>query len=146
MLSRSLQDWEDNFERSLRRIDAIKRIKPGAILPIIPRHGAWEDFLTGVKSGWNTWQYDLNRYPACLVLLYDGLAFYEYYDGTFWPYFANAVSGIAEAPSPNRQTDINAAFLEAARKFLLRLIPRGNGTDFVGSAVYHIGIPLSLWD
>ncbi len=146
MLSRSLQDWEDNFDRAIRSIDATKRSKAGAFLPIIPPHGEWEDFLTGIKSGWNTWQYDLYRYPACLVILYDGLAFYEYYDGTFWPYFANAVSGIAEAPSANRQTDINAAFLEAAQKFLLRLMPRGKGTDFVGSAVYHIGIPLSLWD
>ena len=25
-------------------------------------------------------------------------------------------------------------------------MPRGNGTDFVGSAVFHVGIPLSLWD
>lgn len=122
MLSANLQDWEDVFERAIRGIDATKRSKAGALLPIIPRHGAWEDFLVGVKSGWNTWQHDLCRYPACLVLLYDGLAFYEYYDGTFWPYFANAVSGIAEAPSANRQTDINAAFLRAAQKFLLRLM------------------------
>src|SRR5262249_31332129 len=46
----------------------------------------------------------------------------------------------------NQQTEINGAFAEAASHFRLAVKRRDNGTDFVGSAVNQIGIPLSLWE
>jgi hypothetical protein len=48
--------------------------------------------------------------------------------------------------SANQQNEINIAFANAARQFCLALRIRGNGTDFVGTAVRYIGIPISLWD
>ena len=144
--SLKLRDWEDHFERAIRDIEAVKRNKAGALLPKIPGHGEWENFLASARSEWNDWENNLNQYPACLVLLYGGLAFYEYDDNTFWPHFANAISGRHITPPPNQQSRINDSFHVAAERFLLKLKLRGNGTDFVGSAVYHIGIPLSLWD
>ena len=77
-------------------------------------------------------------------MLYCGLAFYEYDENRFWPQFAKVV-GSEELPA-NQQSEINTAFATAARRFGLELKLRGNGTDFVGSAVNLIGIPLSLWD
>jgi hypothetical protein len=77
-------------------------------------------------------------------LLYCGLAFYEYDENRFWPQFAKAV-GSEELPA-NQQTEINTVFAAAVDKFLLELKRRDKSTDFVGSAVSLIGIPLSLWD
>ncbi len=73
-------------------------------------------------------------------MLYCSLAFYEYEDNTFWPQFARAVE--ANALSPNQQTDINNAMAQAAKDFGLQLRRRGNGTDYVGSAVQYTGITL----
>jgi hypothetical protein len=146
MVSDRLQDWEQRFDGGIAAIDVGKRSKAGALLPIIPRHGEWEDFLRAVKLAWSDWQRELRQYPASLLLLYGGLAFFEYDDRTFWPHFADVVEGVPQPPSPNRQTEINSVFQWAAQRYLLTLMYRRNGTDFVGSAVYHVGIPLSLWE
>ena len=146
MISDRLQNWEQRFNDGISAVDAAKRSKAGALLPIIPRHGEWEDFLSAVKLDWHNWQHNLRQYPASLLLLYGGLAFFEYDDRTFWPHFAEAVSGVAHSPLPNRQTEINSVFQWAAERYLLEMMHRKNGTDFVGSAVYHVGIPLSLWE
>jgi len=81
--------------------------------------------------------------PACLVVLFGGLAFYEYDENTFWPYFAKAVG--SNPMLPNQQRDITGAFSKAAEMLGL-IIQRRERTYYVGSAVYHIGVPLSLWD
>ena len=44
------------------------------------------------------------------------------------------------------QERINAAFAGTARKYNLKIRQRSAGTDYVGSGIYHVGIPLSLWD
>ncbi len=77
-------------------------------------------------------------------MLYCGLAFYEYDENTFWPQFAKIVG--SQNLSPNQQTEINDAFGVAARQFQFELKRRDKRTDFVGTAVNLIGIPLSLWD
>src|SRR5262249_49809274 len=46
----------------------------------------------------------------------------------------------------NQQQEINAAFAAAAKRFGLILKLREKGTDFAGSAVNYIGVPLSPWD
>ena len=40
---------------------------------------------------------------------------------------------------------INRAFAKASREYNLKIRKRPGSTDYVGSAVHHIGIPLSLW-
>ena len=145
-VSDRLQDWEQRFHSGISAVDAGKRSKAGALLPIVPRHGDWEDFLGAVRLSWNNWQHNLGQYPASLLILYGGLAFFEYDDRTFWPHFANAVAGVAHPPPTSRQTEINSVFQSAAQRYQLILMHRRNGTDFVGSAIYQIGIPLSLWE
>src|SRR5262249_26467410 len=115
-----------------------------ALLPVIPDRGMWEEFLGCVGAEWKDWKVQLLKYPSCLLILYCGLAFYEYDEHTFWPQFAKAVG--SDALPVNQQTEINGAFAEAASHFRLAVKRRDNGTDFVGSAVNQIGIPLSLWE
>lgn len=139
-----LPSYEINFEKEIQRIDLPLRQKAGALLPVIPDRVKWDDFLTAVKAEWKTWRSNLEQCTYCLAVLYGGLAFYEYDENTFWPKFAKAIG--SESLPPNQQTEINLAFSKMAERLGLKLQRRENRTDFVGSAVYYIGIPLSLWD
>lgn len=159
-MGNSLSNWEDTFENALQHVKIAERQKAGALLPVIPEHAGWDEFIGAVKEQWATWQSDLKRYPVCIVVLYGGLAFYEYDERKFWPHLAKAV-GVESVPT-NKQTEINGVFSEVAeqlgfriqRKFSagtvetvgLELSDQDTTTFYVGSAVYHIGIPLSLWD
>ena len=80
-----------------------------------------------------------------LVVLYGGLAFFEYEDTRFWPKFAEAV-GSAKTPSGAIYNRLNEAYGKAVERLGLRLIRNSDHIAYVGSAVHHIGIPLSLWD
>ncbi len=140
----TISNWEKDVAQAIHRIGLWERSKAGALLSVIPGHSKWDDYVASVKAEWRSWKNDLCQHPSCLVLLYCGLAFYEYDENTFWPQFAKSVG--SEPCPPNQQTEINRAFATAANQFGLKLKPRGNGTDFVGSAVRYIGIPLSLWD
>lgn len=139
-----LLNYEINFEKEILRIDMAIRQKAGALLPVIPDRVKWDDFLATVKIEWQSWRNDLEQYPYCLEVLYGGLAFYEYDENTFWPHFAKAIG--SESLPTNQQTEINLAFSNVAERLGLKLQHRENRKDFVGLAVYYIGIPLSLWD
>lgn len=140
----ALTDWEGDFQQKIQQINPGERNKAGALLRVIPTHEAWEGFLTAVKSDWKNWKNNLQQHPSCLILLYCGLAFFEYDDNTFWPLF---IKSVGSNPLPaNQQADINRVFAKAAKEFGLELRLRNHGTDYVGSAIYYIGIPLSLWD
>lgn len=139
-----LSHWEGSFASGIEQIELSVRHRGGALLPIIPDHRRWDDFLESVQAEWRDWRDNLLLHPSCLTVLYGGLALYEYDENTFWPQFAKSV-GSNPLP-PNQQTEINTEFAKAAKHFGFALRPRGNGIDFVGSAVQHIGIPLSLWD
>ena len=140
----SVANWERQVAPQLQAIEHSSRSKGAVLLPLVPSFTDWDEFKATIKSEWATWKKDLLRYPASLVLLYAGLAFYEYDDNTFWPHFAAAVgSGTLLA---NQQQEINGSFATAAKRFGLLLKLRGKGTDFVGSAVNYIGVPLSLWN
>ena len=159
-MGNSLSNWEVTFESALQRVKIAERQKAGALLPVIPEHAGWDEFIGAVKEQWVPWQGDLKRYSVCIIVLYGGLAFYEYDERTFWPHLAKAV-GVESIP-PNKQTEINGVFSQVAeqlgfpiqRKFStgtvetvgLELSDQDTTTSYVGSAVYHIGIPLSLWD
>jgi len=137
--------WEAEFEKDLNSVDLSKRHHAGVLLSIVPDKEKWNRFLSTVRDYWNSWRVDLNKFPKCLIVLYDGLAFYEYNDNTFWPQFSRAI-GAKEHISSNLQSDINIAFLKAVESLGLNVQRRDNGISYVGSAIYHIGIPLSLWD
>ena len=140
----SLSDWESDFSAAIMKVSLSEREKAGSLLRVIPDHSRWDDFIASTKSEWRAWRSHLSKYPSCLVLLYGGIAFYEYEKREFWRQFAECV-GTDELPA-NQQQEINGEFAKAMTYFGLRLKLRGNGTDFVGSAVHSIGIPLSLWD
>jgi hypothetical protein len=139
-----LGDWEERFRASIQHGGRSNSTSRAILLPVVPDRVEWDAFLTAIRREWEDWKSQLSGYPASLLMLYCGLAFYEYDENRFWPQFARVV-GSEELPA-NQQTEINAAFAIAARQFCLELKLRGNGTDFVGSAVNFIGIPLSLWD
>lgn len=139
-----LADWENGFAQAIERVGRSVGARRPHLLPVLPDRGRWGDFVASVNTEWKEWTTDLLRWPSCLVMLYCGLAFYEYDENTFWPQFAKLTGG--SLFSVNRQTEINNAFAKAANHFCLKLKPRGNGTDFVGTAVNLIGVPLPLWD
>ena len=91
MSGRDLLEWENDFLEAFQSIDNAKLQNSGSLLSIIPSHEKWDDFLRTVKAEWQIWQSNLKKYPACLVVLYGGLAFYEYKENTLWPQFAKAV-------------------------------------------------------
>lgn len=156
----NLANWELCFEKKLESLDASTRHKAGSLLPIIPDREQWSAFLRTIQSEWSGWEHDLSRYPVCLVILYGGLAFYEYEERQFWPHFSRATGN--KLISPNVQTEINKAFSTAAEHLGFRILRKvthrtlklleielpveDSGTSYVGSAVYQVGIPLSFWD
>lgn len=143
-MSESLADWENHFVAKIQRTRRSNRSSHAALLPAIPDRASWDRFLQLIRNEWQSWRLQLQQWPSCLVVLYCGLAFYEYDENTFWPQFAKLVG--SDTFSPNRQTEINRAFGSAAGRLGLELKHRDHGTDFVGSAVNYIGVPLSLWD
>ena len=140
----SIANWEKQVAPQIDTIELSSQRKGAVLLALVPSFTDWDEFKAAVKCEWVMWKKDLLRYPASLVLLYAGLAFYEYDDNTFWPHFAAAASS-GTLPA-NQQQEINGAFAAAAKRFGLVLKLREKGTDFVGSAVNYIGVPLSLWD
>lgn len=141
---RRLADWEANFDARIQSRECSKGASHAPLLPIVPDRVTWDEFLASVRGEWRAWKSQLLRSPSCLLMLYCGLAFYEYDENRFWPQFAKVV-GSEELPA-NQQSEINTVFATAARRFGLELKLRDKGTDFVGTAVNLIGIPLSLWD
>jgi hypothetical protein len=140
----TLGDWEEAFKKALLIIDKAKRQTAGVLLSTIPSRAKWDEFLRSANVEWRTWRGELSQFPNCLIVLYGGLAFYEYDENRFWPQFAKAVG--SEPLSTNQQGEINGVFARAAESCGLQIRRRESGTDYVGSAVYHIGVPLSLWD
>lgn len=142
-----LAEWEDLFEEKLETLNVDRRHNPGALLHLLPSQDQWDTYTSVIRSEWNLWQRDLDRYPACLIVLYGGLAFYEYQERSFWPHFAKTVN--RETISPLDQTKINKAFVEASKRFRFPVLTKATsrtGMDLVGTSVYHVGIPLSLWE
>src|SRR5690349_11164382 len=103
-----LSNWEEDFAEAIQRIRPAERSKAGALLPLIPDHSRWDDFAASVKAEWGNWKNSFWRHPACLLLFYCGLAFYEYDDNTFWPQFASSIG--SEPLPPNQQNEVNIAF------------------------------------
>jgi hypothetical protein len=137
--------WEGEFSKKIASMSSSDIGRAGSFLQFIPSHDQWDIFLTDVRSSWKSdWKAFLSSFPNSLVVLYTGLAFYEYDDAAFWKPFAHHLD--VPLPKPNHQTEINSAFANAAKNIGLKILETTAGTSFVGSAVHHIGVPLSLWD
>jgi hypothetical protein len=138
-----LNEWEHRFKEVLEQIELSEMNLAGALLPIIPNREDWSEYIKQVSIEWCDWSENLWKFPYCLIALYGGIAFYKYDSNTFWPYFAEAI-GHYEL-NANRQHEINTTFSKVAKNFGLKVLSQKDGTSYVGSAVYHIGIPLSIW-
>ena len=138
-----LQYWEDCFRNTIQNIDKSEREKAGVLLPVIPDREKWSQFLESVKTEWQSWRKNPQEFPSSLIVLYGGMAFYEYYTREFWPQLTET---IGHELSFSQRQSANDAFVLVARQHNFKIRERQNGTDYVGSAVHHIGIPFSLWD
>ena len=83
-----ISDWEERFREEIEKIDESQRQKAGALLPVVPDREKWNEFLDLMKKFWKR---ALDDFPCCLLILYDGLAFYEYDANRFWPQFRKIV-------------------------------------------------------
>jgi hypothetical protein len=137
--------WEEEVSIKLKSKSSSDIERAGSFLQFVPSHDQWEGFLTDVRTAWKDDRRGfLDSFPNSLVVLYSGLAFYDYDDAGFWKFFSKRLD--ITLPKPNHQKEINSAFAKSAKRIGLKIIETSAGTSFVGSAVHHIGVPLSLWD
>ncbi len=132
--------WESRFAQQLSTVE--NRQKPGVLLSLIPSRDEWPEFRNFVRQEWCYAEgyYSIRRErPHCFVALLGGVAFYEYEEHRFWPHFAEQVGG--QSIPASKQHEINADFVRVASQLGLKML----SIDYVGSAVYQIGVPLSLW-
>lgn len=143
-MAKDLRLYEEEFKNQIQNIPVVEKQKAGALLPVIPERLEWDNYISAIKSQASVAGTFLWRNPYCLIVLYGGLAFFEYEDNSLWPQFSRAL-GLESIPG-NQQRDINSAFADAAKAAGLIIFKKEARTESVGSAVYHAGIPLSLWD
>lgn len=145
-LSSRLIPWETKFRGKLANDKPESLTQAGYLLSVIPSHQQWDIFLEDIRSEWTNWQRCLDDFPYCLVVLFGGVAFFEYQDNTFWPQFATAVG--TGSIDPNKQRQITTRYSDIISKLGLKLLHGQEASvrsSYVGSAIYHIGVPLSLW-
>ncbi len=142
-----IKDWDKRFEEEIKSCLSQRADNfAGRLLQAIPGRTDWEDFCTTVRSEWPEWSKKLWLAPACLIILYCGLGFFEYDDGRFWSEFFRVV-GIQPFPA-NKQSSINSInqdFECCAKHLKIPLRHHANSRDYVGSAIYLAGIPISVW-
>lgn len=136
-MKQSLSAWNHVFENKVLSLEMKDRSKAGAMLHIIPAREDWREFLESVKTEWRFWQGN-SRYPFCLLVIYGGNAFYEYESGQFWKPFTEAIQTKLNG---NHQQKLNENFSRVVSENGLKLFQ----SDYVGSAVFHIGVALHSW-
>jgi len=134
-------DWNSHFESKLGEIPNERRRKPGAFLSVVPGGEEWESYLNFVRCKWRLGR--ITEFPFCLLALYAGVAFYNYESGDFWGPFAAAVG--VESISPAQCHQLNEFFFYHAEEIGLETLESSRGKDFVGTAIFQIGVPLSFW-
>ncbi len=134
-------DWNSHFEDEFNKIAAERRRKPGAFLSVLPDGADWENYLDFIRREWRFGR--ITEFPFCLLTLYAGVAFYGYESGEFWKPFAAAVG--VKSISPAQYHQLTDFFLQQAKEIGLETLVSSRGKDFVGSAIFQIGGPLSFW-
>ncbi len=76
-------------------------------------------------------------------MLYCGVAFFEYKDGSFWPEFSRVVG--SPGLTVKMQDEANQQFEHCAKYLKLGLRHHSKRGDYVGSAVYLAGVPVAVW-
>lgn len=143
----SIVEKEKFYRERIKSIPDSERQRAGALLRCVPDRTEWEELQQMLKN--SPWAVELmvqpgNPFPYLLLVLYAGVAFHEYKDATFWPQFCRVV-GLSSL-SHNRKKKLNENFDRAAKSTGLRIIKTAAGCSFVGTAVFFIGVPVSLWD
>ena len=101
----------------------------------------WENYLDFIRREWRFGR--ITEFPFCLLTLYAGVAFHNYESGDFWKPFAAAIG--VESISPSKYTYLNDYFVYRAKEIGLETLTNSRGNDFVGTAIFQIGVPLSFW-
>lgn len=143
----STVEKEKFYQKRIKSIPDSKRQRAGALLRCVPDRTEWEELQQMLKN--SPWAVELmvqpgNPFPYLLLVLYAGLGFHEYKDATFWPQFCRVV-GLSSL-SPTRKKKLNKNFAQAAKASKLPIIENAVSRSFVGTAVFFIGVPVSLWD
>ena len=139
---------EKFYRERIKSIPDSERQRAGALLRCVPDRTEWEELQQMLKN--SPWAMEPmaqlgNPFPYLLLVLYAGVAFHEYKDATFWTHFCRVV-GLSSL-SPNRKQKLNDNFDRAAKASKLHdIIKTAGGCSFVGTAVFFIGVPVSLWD
>ncbi len=141
-----LEEFEKQFQQQLDATKKETREQAGSLLALIPTRSEWDRFIGATRQSWEDWRAHPDSFPACLMVLYGGLAFFEYEDASFWPKFAEAVGCPQKTIPLGPYNKLNKAYCSAIRRWGMKLIGTEDRLSYVGSAVHHIGIPLSLWD
>lgn len=138
---KNYDDWNSHFEDEFSKISAERRCKPGAFLSVVPNCAEWENYLDFIRREWRFGR--ITEFPFCLLTLYAGVAFHDYESGDFWKPFAAAVG--VKSISPAQYHQLTDFFLQQAKEIGLETLVSSRGKDFVGSAIFQIGVPLSFW-
>lgn len=134
-------DWDSYFEDEFNKISSERRRKPGAFLSVVSQGADWGNYLDFIRR---EWRFDrITEFPFCLLTLYAGVAFHDYESGDFWKPFAAAVG--VESISPAQYHQLNDFFFHHAKEIGLETLVSSRGKDFVGTAIFQIGVPLSFW-
>lgn len=134
-------DWNSHFEAEFNKICADRRRKPGAFLSVVPHGTDWENYLNFIRREWRFGR--IKEFPFCLLTLYAGVAFHDYESGDFWKPFATAIG--VKSISPSEYSNLNDYFVYRAKEIGLETLTNSRGNDFVGTAIFQIGVPLSFW-
>jgi hypothetical protein len=124
-------------------VDPGSRKRAGSLLALVPSRERWQDFLRAWKSAsLSYWLLHASECPHALAVLFGGFAFFEYDETSFWPQFKRDLWPMSEA----QVADLRGAHERAIKALGLEMV-RNASLDrmIVGSAVHHIGVPLSLW-
>ncbi len=146
----TLAPWEKRLEEEIQELRKVNGNleRAGILLKVIPNRDGWQEFLSQIQEWWlyqkRERRVEVHIPPHCLLILYGGIAFYEYEETRFWQQFAKAI-GYNKLLTTSSQTSFNQDFEKASQKLGLKILKRDGGTDYVGSTIYHIGIPLSHW-
>ena len=134
-------DWNSHFEDEFNKISAERHRKPGAFLSVVPHGADWENYLDFIRREWRFGR--ITEFPFCLLTLYAGVAFHNYESGDFWKPFAEAVG--VKSISPTQYHQLNDFFFYHAKEIGLETLIFSHSKDFVGTAIFQIGVPLSFW-
>jgi hypothetical protein len=129
------------FESAFDSIPLEQRRKPAALLSIIPEKHEWEEYIEFIRQEWRYGR--IIEFPFCLITLYASVAFFAYESGDFWKPFEKTVNNKI---SNSERKQLHDSFFDSVKETGLEFLSSPERNDFVGSAIFQIGVPLTYWD